>query len=267
MSERPFMQLYVSDFIGDTLHLSTEQVGAYLLLLMAMWNAGGSLPDDEAKLARIVRMSVKKWRAVAADLLPFFEQVGGAVRHNRLTKELQKSEGKSQSRASAGAEGGRAKALKDKQAALANATPLPQHLPDTITRDQNAASQHSAGKGMYDRLIAAASSRGGCHPSLAMGIQPVKDFLAKNYDLDRDFLPIVLERASPIISSWNYFIKIAVARAAEKAAIPPKPEVPAEDWSKRIAVWQQSRTWAQAWGPKPGETGCKVPPELLRTAA
>jgi hypothetical protein len=27
MSERPFMQLHVSDFVGDTLQLSTEQIG------------------------------------------------------------------------------------------------------------------------------------------------------------------------------------------------------------------------------------------------
>jgi uncharacterized protein YdaU (DUF1376 family) len=133
MSEKPFMQLYVSDFLGDTLHLSTEQIGAYMLLLMAMWNAGGTLPDDDSKLARVVRMSVKKWRAVQPDLLAFFNRVDSTLSHNRLTKELQKSEGKSQSRASAGAEGGRAKALKDKEARVANATVLPQHLPDTIT--------------------------------------------------------------------------------------------------------------------------------------
>ena len=131
MSERPFMQLYVSDFIGDTLHLSTEQIGAYMLLLMAMWNAGGKLPNDDAKLARVVRMSVKKWLAIKHDLLGFFDVDGAEISHNRLTKELQKSERKSQSRADAGAKGGSAKALKDKEARLANAMPELQHLPDT----------------------------------------------------------------------------------------------------------------------------------------
>ncbi|WP_443216743.1 YdaU family protein [Rhizobium sp. Root1203] len=127
------MQLYVSDFIGDTLQLSTEQIGAYMLLLMAMWNAGGRLPSDEAKLARITRMSVKKWKAIADDLMSFFDIDSDSIRHNRLTKELEKSESKSQSRSSAGEAGGRAKALKDKEARLANAMLEPQHLPDTIT--------------------------------------------------------------------------------------------------------------------------------------
>lgn len=131
MSERPFMQLYVSDFIGDTLHLSTEQIGAYMLLLMAMWNAGGKLPNDDAKLARVVRMSVKKWNAIKDDLLAFFDVGAVEISHNRLTKELQKSERKSQSRADAGAKGGTAKALKDKEARVANAMPELQHLPDT----------------------------------------------------------------------------------------------------------------------------------------
>lgn len=135
MSERPFMQLYVSDFIGDTLHLSTEQIGAYMLMLMAMWNAGGKLPSDDAKLSRVTRMSVKKWKAISADLMPFFAHSDGSITHNRLTKELRKSESKSQSRAAAGAEGGRAKALKDNNARMANATYKPQHLPDTITRE------------------------------------------------------------------------------------------------------------------------------------
>lgn len=131
MSERPFMQLYVSDYLGDTRHLSCEQHGAYLLLLMTMWNADGSLPDDDTKLARIVGLSVKRWRTIRPEILSFFSVSEGTVTHGRLIKELQKSVGKSESRASAGSTGGKAKALKYKEALLANATVLPWHLPDT----------------------------------------------------------------------------------------------------------------------------------------
>lgn len=138
MSERPFMQLYVSDYLGDTQHLSCEQHGAYLLLLMSMWNAGGSLPNDDQKIARIVRLSVKKWRALAPDILCFFDVNGRTVSHNRMTKELRKVQSKSEKRAAAGAKGGAAKALKAKGEPLANASDLPgglpQHLPET--RDQ-----------------------------------------------------------------------------------------------------------------------------------
>ena len=137
MSERPFMQLYVSNFVGDTLHLSTEQIGAYMLLLMAMWNARGKLPRDSSKLALITRMSLKKWRTIEADLLAFFEVREHEISHNRLTKELQKSERKSNSRATAGAKGRAAKHLKNKQMRLANDTILLKHLPDTITNKKS----------------------------------------------------------------------------------------------------------------------------------
>lgn len=85
MSERPFMQLYVSDYLGDTRHLSCEQHGAYLLLLMTMWNAGGSLPDDDRKLARIVCLSVKKWKATRDDVLEFFEISEGVISHPKIS--------------------------------------------------------------------------------------------------------------------------------------------------------------------------------------
>lgn len=122
MSERPFMQLYVSDFVGDTLLLSTEHIGAYLLLLIALWNADGELPADDVKLARVARLTAKKWRTIATDLLPFFEVADGVLTHHRLTKELQKSKAQSNSRALAGAKGGTANALKYKSAPQANAT-------------------------------------------------------------------------------------------------------------------------------------------------
>lgn len=138
MSERPFMQLYVSDFIGDTLQLSTEQIGAYMLLLMAMWNAGGRLPDDDARLARVARLSLKKWRAIGADLMTFFEREAGEIGHKRLTRELRKASVKSEARAAAGARGGAATALKTKALAAANAGALPQQSPDSRNQNEKA---------------------------------------------------------------------------------------------------------------------------------
>ena len=144
MSEKPFMQLYVSDFIGDTLSLSTEEVGAYFLILMAMWNAGGSLPDDDRKLSRVTRLSMKKWCALRPSLDGYFTPENGSISNGRLTREFQKATSKSESRASAGAKGGSAKALKDNNAHLANATVLPCHLPEpysnNLTSDTNVSS-------------------------------------------------------------------------------------------------------------------------------
>jgi uncharacterized protein YdaU (DUF1376 family) len=153
MSERPFMQLYVSDFVGDTLPLSTEQIGAYMLLLMAMWNAGGSLPDDDAKLARVARLSLKRWRAISADLLTFFEREDGEIGHKRLAKELRKAQVKSEARAAAGARGGVATALKTKAHAAANAGALPRHLLESRNQSEKAAAfssenaQHFSARG------------------------------------------------------------------------------------------------------------------------
>lgn len=131
MSERPFMQLYVSDFVGDTLLLSTEHIGAYLLLLIALWNAGGALPDDDVKLARVARLTADQWRMVRPELEPFFAVEDGKFTHGRLSKELRKSASKSEARSEAGRRGGIAKALKDNDAGVAIATVLPQHLPET----------------------------------------------------------------------------------------------------------------------------------------
>ena len=140
------MQLYVSDFVGDTLQLSTEQIGAYMLLLMAMWNAGGSLPDDDAKLARVARLSLKRWRAISADLMTFFEREAGEIGHKRLTRELHKALVKSEARAAAGARGGAATALKTKAHEAANADALPRHFPDSRSQSEKASAFSPGGK-------------------------------------------------------------------------------------------------------------------------
>lgn len=127
MSATPFMQLYVGDYLADTLHLTTEQHGAYLLLLMTMWRADARLPNDPAKLARIARVSAKRWPNIWAEIEEFFIVDEEWISNPRLTKEHQKAVSISQERKTAGKRGGEANALKNKGAAEANASVLPKH--------------------------------------------------------------------------------------------------------------------------------------------
>lgn len=79
----PFMQLYVADYLGDTRHLTTEQHGAYLLLLMTMWRSDGFLPNDDRKLARIAGCTGSRWTKIKDDVLAFFDVDGGVLTHGR----------------------------------------------------------------------------------------------------------------------------------------------------------------------------------------
>lgn len=124
---QPFMQLYVADYLGDTRHLTTEQHGAYLLLLMTMWRAGGRLPNEDKKLARITGCTSSRWAKIKAEVVGFFAVDGEEITHKRLMFELEKAQEKSIKRSVSGTQGGIAKSLKDKRATVANASDLPWH--------------------------------------------------------------------------------------------------------------------------------------------
>lgn len=130
MSAPPFMQMYWSDYFGDTRHLSCEQHGAYLQLLGSMWLAGGSLPNDARKLAKITGCTASRWAKIAVDVLAFFDIAADTLTHKRIGIELEKAHEKSIKRAEAGSRGGTAKALKTHAPDVAIATDLPQHLPE-----------------------------------------------------------------------------------------------------------------------------------------
>lgn len=82
----PYMQLYVADYLGDTRHLTTEQHGAYLLLLMTMWRSDGVLPKDDAKLARIVGLTVARWKRISDDVMAFFDDCEGGITSRHLVR-------------------------------------------------------------------------------------------------------------------------------------------------------------------------------------
>lgn len=119
----PGITIWTDAYAADTGHLTTLEHGAYLLLLFAMWNAGGSLPNDERRLARYAKMTLDKWRRIAPTIMEFFTvEDDGSLTQKRLQLELKKVSCKVEKARAAGAIGGRAKSLKNKDAHVANAT-------------------------------------------------------------------------------------------------------------------------------------------------
>ena len=73
MSRRPYMPFFVGDYLADTRHLTVEQHGAYLLLLLYLWSSGGCLAGQPRDVARMLGISGHKWNVLAPVILPFFE--------------------------------------------------------------------------------------------------------------------------------------------------------------------------------------------------
>jgi uncharacterized protein YdaU (DUF1376 family) len=157
MSNQPFMQLYVGDYLADTTHLTTEQHGAYMLLLLTMWRHGGKLPNEPQKLARIARTTGRKWPSIWAEIEAFFVVEGDLITNNRLTKEYQKAVSKSELRADAGSRGGKAKALKTKNTSVANASGLLYHSsepePEREKRDTKVSPKKERGSRLSDDWV------------------------------------------------------------------------------------------------------------------
>lgn len=84
MSSLPAMPFLVDRYLADTTHLSLEEHGAYLLLLLAMWRRNGSIPDDDRDNARMLGLQPRAWLRLKPRLLPFFESYGGCLTQKRL---------------------------------------------------------------------------------------------------------------------------------------------------------------------------------------
>jgi uncharacterized protein YdaU (DUF1376 family) len=122
-----WMPLFIGDYLADTGRLTTEQHGAYFLLIMDYWR-NGPPPDDEGTLAQITRLSPDAWSNAQAKLKQFFSIEGGVWHHKRIDAELaaaKANKGKAQAKAKVAAAARWGKLPDD---ATSNAPSIPQAL-------------------------------------------------------------------------------------------------------------------------------------------
>lgn len=87
MSSAPYFNVWFSDFAGDTLDMSAEEVGAYFLLLGSMWNAKGYLRNEDDRIRRICRIPPKRWPKVWGRLQEFFTFSADGMTNERLLNQ------------------------------------------------------------------------------------------------------------------------------------------------------------------------------------
>jgi uncharacterized protein YdaU (DUF1376 family) len=83
MKTTTWMPIYWGDYFKDTLHLNTEEHGAYMLLIGYYW-CNGKIPRNLDLIKNVTRTSEKK----LINVMKFFRIEGMYYIHDRIEKEL-----------------------------------------------------------------------------------------------------------------------------------------------------------------------------------
>lgn len=102
MAELPHQPMFWTDYFGDTTHLTTQEHGAYLLLMGSYWLKGSALPDDNQRLSRLARLPLKEWKRMRETIAEFFIVMDGVWQHKRIELDLVKVRHKVEQARSAG---------------------------------------------------------------------------------------------------------------------------------------------------------------------
>lgn len=219
---RPWMPLYVGDYLADTRRLSTLEHGAYMLLIMEYWQQGG-LPDDDAKLARIAGLSKDEWLDIRDAISELFMS---GWRHKRIDAEMKRAQEKSERAAASAAKRwdkhqqcvGNANAYAD---AHANAMQPPPQSQSYIGGGGNA-------RARLNEIEFELRKASGCENSVAprlADLSPILGLIDAGYDLETEILPSIRAKPYPAAQTWGYFVPQVKRSRADRLAAKSVPEV------------------------------------------
>jgi uncharacterized protein YdaU (DUF1376 family) len=123
MKKAPALPLFGDAYLADTRHLSLEEHGAYLQLLLIAWRSPDcALPDDDVRLSRMLGITAKRWAKLKPSIMAFWTLTDAGWTQKRLLKERQYVSKKSEQNSEAANARWNAKSLKTKGPNNANAS-------------------------------------------------------------------------------------------------------------------------------------------------
>lgn len=135
MAALPYMQFYVADYLADTAHLTTEEHGAYLLLLFSYWQTGKPLRID--RLSTVARVPNERWTSVAETLSEFFNVNATHWTHFRVEADLEAVNSKSTKASAAGKASAKARFEKKQRELNEKPTNVGTNVEDPLQRNGN----------------------------------------------------------------------------------------------------------------------------------
>ncbi|NBJ13321.1 YdaU family protein [Microvirga arsenatis] len=275
MSQYPSLPLFTDAYIADTAHLTNEEHGAYLRLLMFAWRSPDcGLPDDDMKLSRMLGVTPKKWASLKAAVMAFWRLENGRWFQSRLSRERQFVEEKVEKRRNAGKQGGRPKSLKNQEPEKANGSqekskpkaPTPTPILPTEERGRVPAN-------MQARMLAELPPGVDWPIRISMKLQPIFECLEAGADFEKHVLPVIHEEAKNAhaagrkLFSWENVVPqiMAAVERDRKPAQPKQDNVFTDEvWSRAIEGYKRTRHWSYGkWSMPPDDPACSIPTHIL----
>lgn len=138
MAALPYIQLYVADYLADTMHLSTEEHGAYLLIIFNYWQTGKAV--QKARLSSVAKVTPGRWKEMEPVLGEFFREKEGAWHHFRIDCDLSKVKSKSIKASRAGKKSAQKRAFQaaeKKEESNERSTDVPTDVIETLQQKPN----------------------------------------------------------------------------------------------------------------------------------
>lgn len=254
-SAEAWMPLYVGDYLGDTQRLTTEQHGAYILLILDYWR-NGPAPDDDAVLQSITKLDRAAWKRNRPALLRLFRVVDGHWTHKRIEQEIENAKANQDRRSSKAKKAAQARWGDSSGDAQGNAPSMPQALPDECPPPSPSPSPNGD-------ITEADASGADAPPAAAPDAKPI-DLKAAVFAAG---VPLLMasgstdKAARSMLGMWRRdfgdgAVLDALAAAQAEAVSDAVP------WIKRTletrngnATRPNFRDRASAWAPRPGMAG------------